>query len=682
MAQLKKAPSVVFASPDASEVKPGHGATYRVGPFPICPVQTLMQNLQQTVRKHPKGKFIGHRPIDCRGNAGPYLWLSYEQVMRTRASSTGLENQKMLEPTADGLRMLCIYMKNRPEWTLAQYATYYAGGMVTPLYDSLGASATSFILQQTHASTVICTKDELKHLLTAKESVSTLHHVILCDVRVTTEEDFNLAASVGLRLWSMTEVEMLGERYPMEPSPAAGHDLAILMYTSGTTGEPKGVQLTHQNLLIAALGVEERLKQGKAVEVFEKKPIYLSYMPLPHVMEQLAHLVVISHHGCIGFYQGNTLKLPDDLKSLRPTIFMTVPRLLNKMYDKIVGMASSAGGLKTWVFQTALNAKLHNLQKGKTNHALFDKSVFDKIKAKLGLDRCGVVLTGSAPLSDDVLYFFRVLLNCPVFEGYGQSECTGGSCCTDINDLSAGTVGAPLVSNEIKLVSVPDMGYNVTDKFHGDDEATRMRVNGRGEICYRGPIVFSGYFKAPEKTAEVLDEDGWLHSGDIGVWTLDGRLKIVDRKKNIFKLSQGEYVAPEKIENIIKGSVYVAQPFVYGDSLHSMLVGIIVPEEAELRRLGDSFGIAGSFPELCKHPKIIAAVQADIIAVGKKGLLNGFETVRSILLHPDPFTIENDLMTPTFKLKRNDVKKAFMKEIDALYEKSGDVVAGKNVKQH
>ncbi|OQS05286.1 Long-chain-fatty-acid--CoA ligase [Thraustotheca clavata] len=677
---IKKSSS--FCQPDNTEIRPGHGAIYRVGPVPICPVQTILQNLQQAVRNTPKEKFLGHRPIDCRDNAGPYLWETYEQVyQRIQKFSSGLVNQRMLEPTVDGHKMLCIYMKNRPEWTIAQYSAYYAGAMVTPLYDSLGANATRFILQQTQATTVVCTRDVLKHLLQAKESVPTLHHIILADVRVASEEDINLAGTVGLRLWSLTEIEMIGERYPMDPVSVHSQDLSILMYTSGTTGEPKGVQLSHHNLLISAFGIEERLKQGQAVALFENKPVFLSYMPLPHVMEQLAHIVCISHSGCIGFYQGNTQKIADDMKALRPTIFLTVPRLLNKMYDKIVGTAASAGGLRTWIFQTALNTKLHNLQKGRTNHAFFDKSVFDKIKAKLGLDRCGLVLSGSAPLSEDVLYFFQVLLSCPVFEGYGQSECTGASCCTDINDLSAGTVGAPLLSNEIKLVSVPDMGYNVTDKVHGDDEATRIKVNGRGEICYRGPIVFKGYFKAPEKTEEVLDDEGWLHSGDIGVWTTDGRLKIVDRKKNIFKLSQGEYIAPEKIENIIKSSVYVNQPFVYGDSLHSMLVGIIVPDEFEIRHLADSLGLTGSFAELCKDPKVIQAVQADILAMGKKAQLNGFETVRAILLHPEQFTVENDLMTPTFKLKRNEVKKHFMKEIDFLYAKSGDVVAGKNVKQ-
>ncbi|KDO18036.1 hypothetical protein SPRG_16549 [Saprolegnia parasitica CBS 223.65] len=274
-----------------------------------------------------------------------------------------------------------------------------------------------------------------------------------------------------------------------------------------------------------------------------------------------------------------------------------------------------------------------------------------------------------------------VLLGVPIFEGSGQSEYCGASNVTDIADFTGGTVGAPLSSAEIKLVSVPDMGYNVTDTVHGLDDQ-QIPVNGRDEICYRGPSVFQGYFKNPQMTNEVLDADGWLHSGDIGVWTLDGRLKIVDRKKNIFKLSQGEYVAPEKIENVIKGSVYINQSFVYGDSLHAVLIAIIVPEEAEITRLAASLDVTGTFAELCAHAAINEAVLRDIVAVGKKGKLHGFELIKALLLHPEPFTIENNLATPTFKVKRNEVKKVFSAEIQALYAKTGDVVAGKNVSQH
>ncbi|KAF0697825.1 Aste57867_11512 [Aphanomyces stellatus] len=227
---------------------------------------------------------------------------------------------------------------------------------------------------------------------------------------------------------------------------------------------------------------------------------------------------------------------------------------------------------------------------------------------------------------------------------------TPTACCTLTHpwDLAAGTVGPPTVSNEIKLVS----------------------IQRRGEICFRGPAVFAGYYKAPENTAEAIDADGWLHSGEIGVWTLDGRLKIVDRKKNLFKLSQGEYVAPEKVENIFVTCPYVAQLYVYGDSLHAVLMAIVVPDEVQLLELAKSLGVSGSLAEVCTNELVVAAVLANLVALSKKGQLYGFETVKAIKLYPTPFT-----------LKRNEAKKAFVDDIDRLYEQCKDFVAGSNMHQ-
>ncbi|OQR95154.1 Long-chain-fatty-acid--CoA ligase [Achlya hypogyna] len=676
----------VYCRPDTATAAPGHGPIYRVGAFPKPAYATTLEALQASVAKYATNPFLGHRPIDADGVAGPYVWLSYQQAYeRIRNLASGLVAAQLVAPMTPGV--LCIYMKNCPEWVIAQYATLYCGGVVSCLYDSLGAASSAFILRHTEAPVVFCTIAEV-----AKLSASpTLRHIVLCDVH---EKPVGLSLPEGTTLWTIRELGALGRESPIPPAESTATATCFLMYTSGTTGDPKGVQLSSANVLSCMLGIEERLKKGRLARHFNASAVHLSYLPLPHILEQLIHCLAILYGASIGFSQGPTTRLMSDLGTLRPTLFVTVPRLLNKIFDTILAQANAAGGVRSALFQRALRAKREGLRQGYTTHPFWDRVVFAKvgpspelrlqcvIQKKLGLDRCIAIITGSAPASDDVLDFFRCLFTCPIIEGYGQSECTGAATITDIDDLTPGTVGPPMASCEIKLVSVSEMGYEVTDTVHGDSEATRIPVNGRGEVCYRGPSIFAGYFKDDAKTKEAVDAEGWLHSGDIGVWTLDGRLKIVDRKKNIFKLSQGEYVAPEKIENIIKSSVYVAQPFVYGDSLHAVLVGIIVPEEPEIMALAKSLGLSGSFAELCRDPKINEVVLKDIVATGKKALLNGFEAVRAILLHPEPFTVENDLLTPTFKIKRNDVKKLFLKEIQALYAKTGDVVAGKNVAQH
>lgn len=264
------------------------------------------------------------------------------------------------------------------------------------------------------------------------------------------------------------------------------------------------------------------------------------------------------------------------------------------------------------------------------------------------------MLTGAAPISPTVLTFLRAALGCQFYEGYGQTECTAGCTLTMPGDWSAGHVGAPLPCNSVKLVDVPEMNY--------------LAANGEGEVCVKGANVFLGYLKDPEKTAEAIDEEGWVHTGDIGKWLPNGTLKIVDRKKHIFKLAQGEYIAPEKIENVYMRSDAVAQVFVHGDSLQACLVAVVVPDPDFLsgwtkRKLG----LQGSYEELCGKAEVKAAILEDILRLGKEGGLKSFEQVKSIYVHTELFSIENGLLTPTMKAKRNDLRQHFRPQIDELY---------------
>lgn len=250
--------------------------------------------------------------------------------------------------------------------------------------------------------------------------------------------------------------------------------------------------------------------------------------------------------------------------------------------------------------------------------------------------------------------------------GYGQTEGAAAATLSHPDDIATvGHVGGPTASVEIALFDVPEMGY-----YHTDADHRGQPCEGRGEICIRGPSVFKGYYKDPEKTKETIDEEGWLHSGDVGLWRLNGALQIIDRKKNIFKLSQGEYVAPEKIENVLMHSPFISQIFVYGDSLQSSLVAIVVPEEEVVMSwAAKTEAKKAPFTEHCQSSLLSDVIMLDIRRLSMDNGLHGFETPKAIALDSNPFSLENGLLTPTFKLKRKEIREKYQDKIAELYSK-------------
>lgn len=245
------------------------------------------------------------------------------------------------------------------------------------------------------------------------------------------------------------------------------------------------------------------------------------------------------------------MKLREDLIVLKPTIMVSVPRLFNRFYDVMQAKVKELTGFKRTITEWGIQKKLYNLESGKMTNTFYDTLVFNKFKEFLG-GRVRYMITGSAPISKEVLNFLKIAFCVQIAEGYGQTECAAPATITWTQDPTSGHVGAPFPALEMKLVDVPEMNYTSEDK---DEEGV---PTPRGEVCYRGFNVFKGYFRSPEQTKDTIDEDGWVHTGDIGVFQPNGTLRIVDRKKNIFKLSQGEYIAPDKIENKVSQSAYIS----------------------------------------------------------------------------------------------------------------------------
>jgi long-chain acyl-CoA synthetase len=478
-------------------------------------------------------------------------------------------------------------------------------------------------------------------------------------------------AAAGLRLFTMAELQADGAAHPAPHQPPKPDDLGYLCYTSGTTGMPKGVMVLHR------AAIADSSSAYTADLGLCKTDVHLSYLPLAHVFERLVQSAFLMAGARMGFYQGDTLKILEDIQELRPTIFCSVPRLYNRIYEKIMaGVEAKPAPLKA-LFKAALERKKSNLAELNTlTHSFFDALVFAPVAKRVGLDRVRVMLTGSAPIAPHVIEFLRLVFRARVCEGYGQTECAAAATLTAFSDQAIkGHVGGPLACNEVKLVSVAEMGYLVADRFHdrvlapdGSVEQAGIPCLGRGEVCYRGANVFPGYYKDAEKTAEALDADGWLHSGDIGIWDSNCNLRIVDRKKNIFKLSQGEYVAAEKIEVVMMKCPRVAAAWVHGDSLHSVIVAVVVPAAENMIAWAKANGKGSlTLAQLCADADAKRAVLEDLQAVCRASKLQSFEVIKALHLEPTPWTPE-DLLTPSFKIKRAEAKKHYAKVIDDMCE--------------
>ncbi|KAM5271627.1 long-chain-fatty-acid--CoA ligase 5 [Ctenodactylus gundi] len=605
--------------------------------------KTMYEIFQRGLEVSDNGPCLGYRKPNQ-----PYKWLSYKQVS-DRAEYLGsclLHKGQKASPD----QFVGIFAQNRPEWVISEMACYTYSMVAVPLYDTLGTEAIIYIVNKANIPTIICDTPQKGTILVEnveKGLTPGLKLIILMDP--FDSELKQRGEKYGVEVLSLLDAENLGKENFKKPMPPNPEDLGVICFTSGTTGDPKGAMLTHENIASNAAGFLKSMES-----VFQPTPddITISYLPLAHMFERIVQAVVFSCGARVGFFQGDIRLLPDDMKTLRPTVFPVVPRLINRVYDKVQSEAKTP--LKKLLLNLAVASKFNEVKNGIIRRdSLWDKLIFSKIQNNLG-GRVRFVITGAAPISTTVLTFFRAAMGCMVFEAYGQTECTGGCTVTSPGDWTSGHVGVPMPCNYVKLEDVPDMNY--------------FSVNNEGEICIKGTNVFQGYLKDSEKTQEVLDKDSWLHTGDIGRWLPNGTLKIIDRKKNIFKLAQGEYIAPEKIENTYTRSSPVSQIFVHGESLRSYLVGVVVPDPDVLPSFAAKLGVKGSFEELCQSQIIKEAILEDLQKIGKENGLKSFEQVKNIFIHPEPFSIENGLLTPTLKAKRGEVAKYFQTQLDSLYE--------------
>ncbi|KAK1376630.1 Long-chain-fatty-acid--CoA ligase [Heracleum sosnowskyi] len=617
---------------------------------PAVGVESCWDMFRVSAEKYPDNKMLGQREI-VKGEAGNYVWLTYKQVY-----NIVLQIGASIRVCGANQGARCgIFGPNCTKWVISMQACNAHGLYCVPLYDTLGSGAVEYIICHAEISIVFVEETKVSEVMRTFPSVSKHLKTLVSFGKITAEQKV-MANSFGLAIYSWDEFLVLGIGNEFELPEKKKSDICTIMYTSGTTGDPKGVMITNESIICLISGVNHHL--GSINAEFTERDVYLSYLPLAHIFDRVMEEQIISSGASIGFWQGNIKLLMNDVKALKPSIFCAVPRVLDKIYSGLVEKITSGGFIKKSLFNIAYSYKLQNMNKGYKHveaAPIFDKIVFSKVKEGLG-GNMRLILSGAAPLSTGVETFLRVVTCADVLQGYGLTETCGGSFVQQLHEVAMiGTVGPPLPSVDVCLESVPDMEYDALASIP------------RGEICIRGRTLFSGYYKRKDLTKEVMI-DGWFHTGDIGEWQPDGSMKIIDRKKNIFKLSQGEYVSVENLENIYSLVSGIDAICIYGNSYESFLVAIANPNKESLELWARENGVAGDFKTICNNPQAIVYILGELTKIAKENKLKGFEIIKAVHLDPVPFDMERGLLTPTFKKKRAQFLKYYQNVIDDMYK--------------
>ena len=535
---------------------------------------------------------------------------------------------------------VALLSESRAEWTLTDAGSIFAGTIDVPIYPTLTPPQVRYILNDSGASILFLERrekfDELKDALGECPSIK----------QVIFFEPDGVTAAEGLTLAQLEEKgRELQQRDPGHIDRSAVEtkpdDLATIIYTSGTTGEPKGVMLTHSNLVSNLIDSSSHLEFGET-------DIALSVLPLSHVFERQAMYMYL-HQGIAVYFAESLLTIGPNLREVRPTILVGVPRIFEKIYARIRERAVEAGkvnqALLAWSVSVAREyAKLLLEQKPiplvlKLKHAIASKLVYSKWHNAFG-GRMRLLVSGGAALPDELAYIY-IGVGIPIVQGYGLTETSPVITASRIEDNRVGTVGTPIPNVEV-------------------------RIAADGEIEVRGPNVMRGYYNKPEATSAVFTSDGWFKTGDIGTLDEDGFLRITDRKKELFKTSGGKYISPQPIEQAIKGSRFVNQVVLIGAG-RKFPAALIVPVWEQLESYCKLKGIeAQSRSELCRHPRIINLFERQI--AGLTPNLAKYERIKKIALLENEFTIEGGELTPTLKVKRRVIDEKYRDVIEKIYE--------------
>ena len=641
----------------------------------------------------PNSNFLGTREyFPEEKKYGRYVWKTWSEIYDLSTfflygiTKLNLIPEIIIKDDSLGgekkMKFMGIYAKNREEWLISSFGCQMDSITIVTLYDTLGMKSIEYIFNQTELSTILTEKKNLENILKLKKEnklgkVKNIIYLKNNEEELNFENNKETLIKFGLNLISYETIISTGKKCLEEKDikiinksykKVKPDDIFLICYTSGTIDNPKGAMVTTRSLTLATNVMQTIGYHLSGIDVI------LSFLPLAHIMEQLIFTVCLVYGTQTGFSSGNTIRLLEDLQYLKPTYFCAVPRVYEKIYKTIMDNISSKGILIKKLFDTAVNIKIKNYEKfGKLNHAFFDPIFFNKIRNLFG-GKLEWMLSGGAALQPEILQGLKVMVGCPLIQGYGQTENAGSALLNSVYDTSYGTTGGVQNTTELKLVDLPEFGY-FSDNINKETGISEPK----GEICFRGKTVFKGYFKNIEETKKIIDEDGWFHSGDVGVILTDkgNSIKIIDRAKSLFKLSQGEYVAPDKIQIILMNSKYINQIFLHGESQFNYAIALVFPEFKECveylknnKKLGNINYDKIKIDDLIGNKIMEKEILNDCEIIGRKHELKGFEIPKKIRIIKESFSLENNLMTPTLKLIAKNIKAKYKEVIQEMYNEN------------
>ena len=572
---------------------------------------------------------------------GEYTGISYS-IFKEETDSFGFGLAALGLKRDD---IIAIISENRPEWVYSDMASLALGAINVPLYPSLTSESIEYILNNSESKCVIVSnKFQLNKLLKIRDRCNHLQFIIIMN-----ESDFDSSIK---NLYSFKQVQEKGIQKKSE-SPnllresmhlVNENDVCTIIYTSGTTGIPKGVVLTHKNIMSNVTS---------ALETFPitNEDVWLSFLPLCHIFERMGGYYTAFASGGTIYYAESIEKVATNLMEVNPTIVTSVPRLFERIYSRIIKNVEKQSAKKQKIFYSAIKVGIEYAKAKKAGkvslalnikYILASKLVFKKLIERTG-GKIRFFISGGAALSRELGEFFEAV-GIIIIEGYGLTESSPVITANRVDDYKFGSVGKPIPGVEVKIA--PD-----------------------GEILAKGPNIMKGYYKNKKETAETII-DGWLHTGDIGVFDADGFLMITDRKKHLFKTTAGKYIAPTHIENTFLASKYIDQFIVIGDR-RMFVSALIVPDFEAVKEYADSNKISyADEKDLVQNDKIYKLLEDDMIQFQKK--LANYERVRKFVLLDRPFTIDSGEITPSMKIKRKIVEENYNDLIEVMYKGLND----------